>query len=488
MNENNNYYNEEVEINLMDLMFYLLKQWKTFLFAIIIGAVLGSGMYILKRPVPEPEIEESIAEEDAVSAGEKYEVSPDEVANMELAYQYRQLYRKQLEYNQKSIIMKLDPNAVYTGELKYYISAGYDTGLISILYQNILSDINLLADLKEVADLDCDEPYMKELISCSVNQDDESTININNMLEALSEDDNNINRSAVITYTVISTSEDSCDQMLEVIRERVSILDQECLETYGRYSSQEVNDAVRLVTNNDYLNKQKANIDQLNTYLSNVQRLENAFSDDARAYYNEVYLAREIEEDDEELIPLETVEEIVAPNPIKWLFVGIILMCICWGGYYFLKYLFDKHVKTAEELQRGYGLQILGRLETEKKDRKGINGWIDELQRKSKGELDTPIYVATSVQALGMNKLMLCMDQSIDNLVELSEVFQDICPNLQMGNMVHMDIETLEIAKNMDGVILTAVVGYTDQRDIRRELDVCMMQKIPVVGALVIYR
>lgn len=114
--------------------------------------------------------------------------------------------------------MQLDPNAIYTGELKYYISAGYDTGLISILYQNVLSDKNLLTDLKEAADLDCEEPYMKELVSCSVNQDGESTININNMLEALSESANNINRSIVITYTVISTSEASCDQMLEVIR------------------------------------------------------------------------------------------------------------------------------------------------------------------------------------------------------------------------------------------------------------------------------
>lgn len=487
MNENNNYnyYNEDMEINLVDLMFYLLRQWKTLLLAIVIGAILGVGIYTIKKPDPVPEVDE-LTEEELAPAEERYEVTPDEVANMELAYQYRRLYKNQLEYNQKSIIMQLDPNAIYTGELKYYISAGYDTGLISILYQNVLSDKNLLADLKEAADLDCEEPYMKELVSCSINQDGESTININNMLEALSESANNVNRSAVITYTVISTSETSCDQMLEVIRERVNALSQECAETYDHYSSQEVNDAVRLVTNNDYLNKQKANIDQLNTYLSNVQRLENAFSEDAKAYYNEVYLAREIEEDDEEIIPLDTDLETFSENPVKWVIIGIFLLCVCWGGFYLLRYLFDRHVKSAEELQKRYSLHILGRLETGDKLEKGINRWLSDLQRKSKGSPDTLDYITAAIQALDAKKLLLCIEQGCGQLTKVSEAVQSACNDVQVGNMVHLDKMALEVAKGMDGVILTAVVGHTDQKEIRRELDVCRLQGIPVFGVIVV--
>ena len=50
MNENYNYsYEDEAEINLIDLMFYLLKQWKTLIVAALIGAVLGGAIYVVKK-------------------------------------------------------------------------------------------------------------------------------------------------------------------------------------------------------------------------------------------------------------------------------------------------------------------------------------------------------------------------------------------------------------------------------------------------------
>ena len=484
MSENNfcEHYDESVEIDLIDLMFYLLQQWKMLIVAIVIGIFIGGGIYILKKSDPIPE--SSIVEENLISAEERYEISPDETANMELAYQYRQLYRKQLEYNQKSIIMQLDPNAVYTGELKYYISAGYDTGLISILYQNILSDKNLLEELKEVSQLDCDEPYMKELINCSINQDGESTININNMLDALIDSSNNVNRSSVITYTVISTSEESCDQMLQVIRERVSALNQECVETYEQFSSQEVNDAVRLVTNNDYLNKQKANIDQLNTYLSNVQRLENAFGEDALAYYNEVYLAREYEADTEELPVLDTNIEQGAENPVKWFAVGMFLMVVCWAAFYSLKYLLDKHVKTVEELVKVYNLPLLGHVEMRDHPQKGINEWLYLQRRNRRGAIDTISYVSTIINSLNENRLFLCINPECDKELQFSSQVQKSCGKLQVGSMIHQDGEALGTAKCAEGIIMTVVIGYTDQREIRRALEVCRIQNFRVLGVI----
>lgn len=263
-------------------------------------------------------------------------------------------------------------------------------------------------------------------------------------------------------------------------------MSQECAETYDHYSSQEVNDAVRLVTNNDYLNKQKANIDQLNTYLSNVQRLENAFSEDAKAYYNEVYLAREIEEDDEEIIPLDTDLETFSENPVKWVIIGIFLLCVCWGGFYLLRYLFDRHVKSAEELQKRYSLHILRRLETGDKLEKGINRWLSDLQKKSKGSPDTLDYITAAIQVLDAKKLLLCIEQGCGQLTKVSEAVQSACNDVQVGNMVHLDKMALEVAKGMDGVILTAVVGHTDQKEIRRELDVCRLQGIPVFGGIVV--
>ena len=171
-----NYYEDDVEIDLINMMFYLLKRWRGLVIAIILGLVLGLGIYLVKDHQQKAELAAQTAAVESADETEefdesKYDISDDVEANMELAYQYRQLYRKQLEYNQKSIIMQLDPNAVYTGELKYYLSAGYDTGLVSVLYQSILSDKDLLTELQEASGLDCEVPYIKELIESGVSKE-----------------------------------------------------------------------------------------------------------------------------------------------------------------------------------------------------------------------------------------------------------------------------------------------------------------------------
>ena len=165
---------------------------------------------------------------------------------MELAYQYRQLYRKQLEYNQNSPIMQMNPSAVYSGELEYYISAGYDTGMIALLYQNILNSNGILEELKEAADLDYQEQYIRELIGCSVSRENDSTINVNNG-ESL------VYKNATVTFTINAASEADCKQMLQLIRDKVAELDQQCQENYEDYEMTPVNDSVNLVASSDYL-------------------------------------------------------------------------------------------------------------------------------------------------------------------------------------------------------------------------------------------
>ena len=223
MNENYNYsYEDEAEINLIDLMFYLLKQWKTLIAAILIGAVIGGGIYVVKKSSAdkaaaalEAEMEEAktgVEDDETVEELKgQYQITEDVESNMELAYQYRQLYRKQLEYNQNSPIMTMNPSAVYSGELEYYVSAEYDTGMIALLYQNILNDSGILEVLKETADLPYKEQYIRELVSCSVSRENDSSVNINSDVQ-------NVYRTAIITFTVSAPSEEECEQMLQVIR------------------------------------------------------------------------------------------------------------------------------------------------------------------------------------------------------------------------------------------------------------------------------
>ena len=205
MNDNMyNNYEDDMEIDLVDLLFYLLKKWRSLIVAIVIGAILGAGLYVVKNHQQQAEQAAQEAEllkndEDEAFDEKNYNISKDTKVNMDIAYQYRQLYNKQLEYNQKSIIMQLDPNEVYAGVLEYYISAGNNTGLLSELYQSILNDDDILEELKDASGFKCDTPYIKELISSSSGDDKATVINVNSNGE-------NVEKHSFVTYRVVSTN------------------------------------------------------------------------------------------------------------------------------------------------------------------------------------------------------------------------------------------------------------------------------------------
>ena len=322
MNDNNYYsnYNEDMEIDLLDMMFYIMQKWRGLLLALVIGVVMGSGLYIVKNHQQQAEQEAKEAEllkaDESEEFNEKdYKISKDTKVNMDIAYQYRQLYNKQLEYNQKSIIMQLDPNAVYAGELKYYISAGNNTGLLSVLYQNILNDEEALEELKEASGFKCDTQYIKELLSSWTADENEASINITS-----SQDTDSVTavaKHSFVTYKVISTSQKSCEKMLQVIRTQADELQSECEETYGSYSIIEVGNDISQVTDNTYLNMQRTNVDRLNDYLNTMKNAESNFTDKEKTYYNKKYLAKEYADKYQTSIPVVVAGGIMNENQVR---------------------------------------------------------------------------------------------------------------------------------------------------------------------------
>lgn len=496
MNENYNYpYDEDVEIDLIDLMFYLLKQWRTLIVAILIGAILGGGIYAVKKNSANKAAEALEAEMDNAEADvgdeqtvaelkEKYQISEDVETNMELAYQYRQLYRKQLEYNQNSPIMQMNPSAVYFGELEYYVSAGYDTGVVALLYQNILNGRDILAELKDAAALDYKEQYIRELIGCSVSRENDSTINVNSG-ESL------IYKNAIVTFTVNAATEESCEEMLQVIREKVSVIDQDCRESYEDYNMVAVSDSVNLVSSSEYLSRQKSNIDQLNSYRNTMTTLESSFTEDELVYYNKIYLSRdyniiEEEEGNADAAVADAVVQVEQVSLVKWLVIGIFLMCIVWVGLYFVKYLLDKRIKTPDEMRSRYRLPIIGFVKTETGVPKSLDGWLDRIRSKGWGTDERTENIGSMIDAMDMTKLLFCMES---NGQKLEVVVDEICnysKNLRKTEALQQNGELVAEAKESDGIILAVEIGNTTYGEIERELEICRMQKITVKGVIVV--
>ena len=487
-----NYYEDDMEIDLIDLMFYLLKRWRGLIIAIVLGLVLGLGIYLVKDQQQKAKlVAQTAAMESADETEEfdesKYDISDDVEANMELAYQYRQLYRKQLEYNQKSIIMQLDPNAVYTGELKYYLTAGYDTGLVSVLYQSILSDKDLLTELQEASGLDCDVPYIKELIDSGVSKENDADININNLMSNLTDSVASVTKNAFVSYKVVSTSEQSCEKMIQVIREKVQELDARCQENYAGYSAVEVADSVRKVTDNSYLNQQKSNIDQLNNYLSNVQKLENALTDEEKEFYFHKYLTKEfVSQDEDEKLTTAVVDEAEPVSKVKWLVLGIFLGICVWGLYGCCRYLMDGSVKTTGEVQRLTHLPVIGCYQDVTVKKNKIDQAIMQLQSKVIGKRESLDYIGSLISAMKQGNCLISSESAFTETSQVVEKLKEYCSEMQVAEYSSKSADSLNTARNIGREILVVSTGKTKRSDLERELEVCGMQNIKVSGLIVV--
>ena len=486
MNDNMyNNYEDDMEIDLVDLLFYLLKKWRSLIVAIVIGAILGAGLYVVKNHQQQAEQAAQEAEllkndEDEAFDEKNYNISKDTKVNMDIAYQYRQLYNKQLEYNQKSIIMQLDPNEVYAGVLEYYISAGNNTGLLSELYQSILNDDDILEELKDASGFKCDTPYIKELISSSSGDDKATVINVNSNGE-------NVEKHSFVNYRVVSTNQKSCEKMLQVLRERVEALRAEYEETYGAYGVSEVSSAISQVTDTTYLNAQRDNVDRLSNYLSTMKNAESNFSDDEKTYYTNKYLAKEyVDSDNAEEAKAVLLEEAEPVSKVKWLAIGVILLVVIWGGYYVVRYLLDPRVKTVSELQNTYHLPVIGIVQTAANNSKGLDKMLDHLYQNTKQKPDTLEYVVQAINAMQTEKSVLCGDTEIPEIKKLMEKLSDSCEHMKIGDFISKNIESLEHAKAAGNEILVVRIDKNRRKEIEKEIESCRLQKISMVGVVVV--
>lgn len=481
MNENcNNYNNEEMEINLIDLMFYLLRRWKSMVVLAVLGLLLGAGIYMLKSPGSEEVAEEETQSEvDLEAMKEELEITDSALANMKTANEYQKLYEKQIEYNQNSLIMQLNPTEMYTGTLKYYISAGNNTDLISACYQNLLLDSGIFSEICERTGLECGEEYVREMVWSSLSGKNVAVINYNE----LTDEDGGAFQSEVVTYSVIYNNPETCEKILEVLQERVARLNQECQETYGEHLQEQIYEGVRLSVDTGYITRQKTNIDAENAYITNITKIENEFTEDELAYYNALYT------DDVKEIEIEETEEaggIQVKSLIKWLLVGIILGLFCWGGYYLLRYLFDKRVKYAEEISSYYGIHLIGRYQDGEKTLKGIDRLQEQMVNKNAGDYSNKEYLASAISLLNEKTLFMVGNTEDEGVAGLMKSIQGLCQKAECGNLMQNDTDALERAKDKEGVVLFVKKGTDTHPEIQRELEICRLQKLRVVGAVVV--
>ena len=479
MNDNNQTYliNDDTEIYISDIIFYLLRKWRSLIVLALIGALIGAGVCVLKSGGADGAGDDSeiAALEDAI------DLDDDLIADMELAYQYRIKYRNLLEYISNSLYMQINPDEFYRGILRYYISDTDEAYMAACIYRDIINEEGIYEELAKASGLDCDPRYLYEMISVSIENDG---------AEYSAEEGSYRTPSyAVVTFTVNSVDEESCTAMTDLLREKVDEVTEAISEEYG-YSLTKLADSVSAVSDDAYQANQNTYITNLNTYHTNYGNLEDEFSDEELEYYTAVYLDGA---DYEESVSGEGTADsqesasgsgIRLGSLIKWAIVGVLLGIVIWGVWYVCIYLMKGWLGGSAEITENYGIPILGRVKDDSKQRKGIDAVINRFCAGFRERPDEMEYVIDTVKSFGCGKTVVTGDTESPAVQTLTGSLSESIEHLSVTFWSNRSISAKKAAKEAGAEIIVVVENRTKRGDLRRELECCNINGIKVLGII----
>lgn len=427
----------EEEIDLVQMMRYILQKWKILLLAGVVGLLVGGALGAMKT-----------GKEPA-----QMDIDDLNIDQIQQYASYHQFYEDEVARQKESIYMNMDPEAVYMAGKSYYVAAqNRDLNRVGIAIDSILQKQEVYDQVWEETGLTCSQRSLSELMSVWFTETEKKAIQFN-------DDNSNDGR---IYISVSAPSEEIGEAILAVLDEQVQAVCAQIAQTAeGGMIYEAMTQTGRTGYNGGVVSARQNGTNQLASYLSTLSSIEKDLTDDDKAYYAQVY------------------EGSWKPKNkmLKWAVLGGFAFFVLEGGWYVLAFLLDGSVKGTDELEERYGLHLLARVEPEgaaKKNLRGLNKLFAEKPQYNDGA-----YLSAALSATGVSGLVLSGD------LANAQIAQTMKAAAQAGGYKVCDrfaVDAQAVADKTDGVVLFIQPWVTKNAQVLRELEICEFNGLPVLG------
>lgn len=451
----------EREINLIELFWKVLLNWRQIISVAVLIALMVSGIkYALDSRVYN--IRKSTEQENSLSVAEQEQVE-DARTMIERIRNYQ-------NYLNESVLMQIDPYNKPVVELQYYVESDYTynytrdnqsdyTGNLMSLYYNYLKSGEMSKKLIDATKISITQADYSEL--CAVSQS---------------------GSTMVITFTW--TDENKLDEISEFIKEELTQKELMFQEVGShrlkllRESKNIISDAGLAETKNAYANNSAYINTQLNTLKAGMS------------------------EEQLKLLNNESEEsEIPKPVPSKkyfllGAFLGIFLVC-AWAA---CKMLFTARLQNPEEIRALYNTRLLGEV-TVKSKKKRFLSVIDDKLLAIKNRRKKKLSVEQQIKVIAANISLSCKQQGIENIYMTGSEYENAdtatldmlkqeltSQNIQVkeGGNIFYDAESLKQGTEIGNMIFVEQTGESIYDEISNELNLAREQKNQILGVVVL--
>lgn len=447
MDTNNyNYYEEEEEISLVDLIAYVFRHLKRMLIVSIAVALVLGGILGYKKTRGNVTIEDDDLNSYLVSKEVFDEKIKESNENLN-------------DYLINSDFFSLTPYNSVQAKALYYVDGENTASLINAYIAKLTSS----DCLKEIADkYGIDERYVSDYVCVYSHNNKYLSVNDKTSVDIVQTN----MKDNLIDINVYYGDEEIANNILKDLEKQLLSYNDELSSSIGTNKLTLISENVYKGFNNDVVSVQKDKIDFINDLITSIT--------DTQKQLNSLYTS--------ELNDNVSFKKAFAKYGVIG-FVGVFfVMCV----YYALVFIFSDKVYSANEFKDKAKIKVVGNLTYKNNNDKYIN-WINKLEKRPVSN-DYDLLVS-NIKAYGnTNKVLLSgnLEDSIkeDIVSNLKKLLKNV-EIISCGSLL-TDSSAVNKLDSVDSVILLAKCNESSYKTIKEEKDKLNDLKVTNVYAIVI--
>lgn len=489
-----NFQDDESEISLLDLLYYILRRWRSILLFAVLFCVLLGGFKLVKgiRTLGSADLKEE--QKNYESQLEGYTISKEHLENQ--INELTDAIQDKEDYYDHSVLMKLDPKQAYKGTATFVVtdageapsseenrdlSLAIDRKMNSVLgsYVSLIQNGMILRDVQKELSSKLDQKYLAELIYTQVDYQSKLL-----HITVVGDDQQQVQS---ISDAIVQGLQNASVQMnASVAAHRLELL-----------SAYVGNDADAIIPIG-MIPETGANTSDA-SYQTSIEGIQKNYTNSITDMQNQLLdCNNQLSELEEPEPPAGASRTSVLKEGIKYGIIGFVAGAFVLAFVYALQYLLCGKLMDSDELNDRYGILLLGdyhaplHAHTNRMDR-----WIDRMNgiTEDKRSLESVYAVSAAnimaqVGAKKNPKLLLLGNAKLDDFNAAAKALSEkLCSSgidVTVAGNVNKSASAIEKLQQAEQVVLIEQRGTSRQQDIQKELLTLRKLEKKIIGAIVL--
>ncbi|RKM60894.1 hypothetical protein D6856_07545 [Butyrivibrio sp. XB500-5] len=458
-----NNYRDSLEIDLKDLLSFLVRHMRFFVIVMVIGCTLGSAYGFMKENLSN---DSGNKKEDSVkpllTSKEIYEVN----SSVNTYTTYFNRYNEVLKYKNESPLMEIDGYNAPKSTCTYVLSC-YGPVNLNNPESSSITNINNSSE-KTIVD------NIINLYSVEINKDDTvdkvkkamgSDLDDRYVRELYFVEKNGFSLMTVTAYgRTLDESKNNLQQLMQAIEEKSGTVAKSVKhEITVATTTSNYEKSSYIISNKDSINNQLKDLN--NSMMSVAANL----SGNQKTYFTELLDELDIE------YGIEKAEkhDFEIKTVLKYGIFGCAAAAFVLALIYSALYVLSPTLKTEDDLKYAFQIPVIGTVKDFDADNMNIisSGICATVRTKPSSN----IYIVSSY-----------MDDNVEAIkLKIIDKVKEKNVQLKKGISMITDFETLDNAIASDGIVLLETIRKSRYENIEKELELCKNYNIKILGAVI---